>query len=155
MNVMRRQITGTFILLFLSAFCAIGAPQKDTVNAAWLRKGCVAIIAFDARGKTNMGDDKAILFQAVMFIRGFIDGFCTAQVAVKEESELFSPPDDWLDVSKAAASLLNFMKKNEGRIPDNTSARMVMALWYCGNHPKATDANKASSEKMLNNLMRN
>jgi hypothetical protein len=81
--------------------------------------------------------------------KGFLVGVNGATFIPKEHYDLFFPPEEWLDSTKIASSILDYIEKNKEFIKSTTPARKVMVSWYLANHPKSGDREKALAESLL------
>ena len=73
---------------------------------------------------------------------------CLANEAEEQNSKLTMPPENWIDGSKLAPMLLDFLRENPN-VKGSAKARQLMMAFYYINHPDSTKRHKALGKIIL------
>ncbi|MBL9178633.1 MAG: hypothetical protein JNM65_11250 [Verrucomicrobiaceae bacterium] len=135
-------------LLASSALCQV-VSKKSYLDADWLKRGCLMIVAVSQKNDGHFTEQSWRDFKGVVaWLNGFVVG-ANLMIVHDGQSPLEEPPPEWLDAGRIAPSILDHIEKNWGKIKSDTPARVVMSSWYLTHHPRASGLDLQVGKGML------
>ena len=139
------------LMIVFFAVALSGLNAADTFTVEWLRKGCEAVVAGKNEPNNLTKDQDSAGAEMVVYLHAFITGansMCLANEAEEQNSKLTMPPENWIDGSKLAPMLLDFLRENPN-VKGSAKARQLMMAFYYINHPDSTKRHKALGKIIL------
>lgn len=132
----------------------ISAQEAEINSAAWLQKGCTALVFFNENGQWSSAEESAAGAQVQLWLNGCMVGINSMCFSTDPSPDLTYPPKNWKDGRVIAPMILDFMKKNP-KIPPTSRASYIVGAWYLAAHPKATPEHKRLSEVIIEDVVKN
>jgi hypothetical protein len=149
----------TLILLFFLLLAPAFGRGVPAYSAAWLEKGCIAILVAEKDRENWSDEQKFSLAVTATWIRGYFAGMSESWMAgISGERDVHGDlirktPEKWNNTNGVAKELLAFFNEQKDLIDaNNMSASSVMTAWYMSNHPDASAGEKKAAIQGLKML---